>query len=114
YQASFAGVGQPILISALAQDADGDSLVYTSVQPLSAVNQPMVYKPISAGGGIIVNPNPKPPYTTTPPNVQYATFPPGLGNYSPVYPLPTFSVNWNQINPSTGIPFPVVQANPYF
>src|SRR5690606_1178721 len=110
YQASFAGVGQPILISALAQDADGDSLVYTSVTPLSAVNQPMVYKPVAGQGGIIINPNPRPPYTTTPPNVQYATLP----DFSQTFPIPSFSINWNEINPTTGYPYPVVQANPHF
>jgi hypothetical protein len=111
YPVSFVNLQQVIHISALAQDPDGDSLVYTSVFPLKSANQPYPYVPSGYGSGALINPNPLPPFNTLPAgtpgaNPQVAVFPPAPGNYSPSWPLPSIHVNWTPgVSPVTVQPF---------
>src|SRR5688572_682446 len=104
----FVNYGDIYNLSMAALDPDGDSLVYSLVAPLSAANTQVTTKPypnVSQGGGFIINPNPKPPYSN-PFNPQYAQLNGGLPTtYSPQFPMPSIMVNWNAA-PTISVPDP--------
>ncbi|MBK0403984.1 T9SS type A sorting domain-containing protein [Adhaeribacter sp. BT258] len=107
FNAPPAGYNQKILVSALAQDADGDSLVYSSVAPLTSANQPLTYGPLPGNGaGHFINPNPQPPFDTIN-NPQIAVMPALGTNYSPSFPLFSIIVDWV-------VGQQVVNAQPFF
>jgi hypothetical protein len=117
FNAPAAAFNQQILVSGLAQDADGDSLVYSSVAPLEAANQPLTYGPTpGASGGYIVNPNPQPPFNNLPSgtpgsNPQIAIMPSTITNYSPTFPLYSLVINW-VVGQQTNFAQPYFELNP--
>ncbi|MFC5271865.1 T9SS type A sorting domain-containing protein [Adhaeribacter terreus] len=91
---------QDHVLSMAAQDPDGDSLVYTLVTPLEGPNQSVIYDTIGGGpNGIIINPNPLPPFNTIPAgnpnsNPQIAINAIVMINFSATYPMFSYHVNW--------------------
>lgn len=97
----------PIIYSMNASEQDGDSLVYSLEAPWDASNSPIPTKPYQGGGGIsipglppgvIINPNPKAPYSINPfvPQFAYiASGGPTPTNYTPTMPMPSLNINWS-------------------
>lgn len=113
----FVCVGEDYNLSLSAGEADGDSLSYRLVAPMSAANTNVTYKPIQGiTGGLLQNPNPPAPYCNncTPPNPQIAQIPGVTGNYTPTYPMPSYVIDWNKINPATGVPYQFVTGQSLF
>lgn len=86
----------PVAISCAGYEADGDSLSYRLVAPMSAANTNVTYKPIQGvSGGSVINPNPNPPYHPVS-NPQVGLIPAISGNYSPLFPILSCNFNWNE------------------
>jgi hypothetical protein len=98
---------QPIVLNVGAYDPDGDSLSYRMVAPLTERNQPVNNYLNFPAGNVFVNPNPKPPFTATSPNQQFAILNPNVNSLSPHFPLMSYYANWD----TTQV---IVSATPYF
>lgn len=107
-------------LSVAAYDMDGDSLSYESVAPFDDNFQPRTnYNPTPwPAAQIFANPNPPAPYCNVcpngVPNPQFGVNVTIPAIYSPAFPLPSISANWNAVNPATGIPFQIVSAYKVF
>jgi hypothetical protein len=117
---NFVGVAQKNSLQTAVHETECDSLSYELVPVLSAANTPCSYVPITSvisPGTYFPNPNPHVPYCNScnPANNQVGYFAgtPGT-NFSSVFPLPSFTANWNAINPATGIPYQIVPVHQYF
>ena len=118
-QLMYVNLGTDYKFSMAAKDPDGDSLVYSLVAPLQNANSPVTYKTWSTGPGLppnfIINPNPRPPFST-PFNPQIAQIQGSF--YSATAPVFSIRIDWN--GPPT-VPYPAAPnngmiwaANPYF
>lgn len=104
-------------LSVAATDPEGDSLVYSLVAPLAFANTPVAYGNIFSQSqqipglppNVLVNPNPRPPYSMVPYQPQFALFQNFPGTFSPDFPVFSIKINWNE--PPT-IPFPAAPVQP--
>ncbi len=85
----FVNYNQPISISVNAMEADGDSLVYSLVNPLKAYNDPIPFSTYPAS--VIFNSD----------STKMAATP--AGTYSSSYPVFSYDANWNQPMPLTAV-----------
>jgi hypothetical protein len=96
-----------------AADADCDSLSYELAPVLTTGGLSVSYSPVPGSGGLIVNPNPLPPYNTVT-NPQFAVVQVSSSNFTPNWPMLSYTLNWNQTTPPNTIPDKIVTAKPYF
>ncbi len=89
----FVNRSQPIQISAYAVELDGDSLVYSIQNPLSAQTAPVAYGTYASS--IVFNSD----------TTKFATLP--AGSFSNSFPIVSYSIDWSQ--PSPIIPVPKFQ-----
>ncbi|HSI89740.1 MAG TPA: T9SS type A sorting domain-containing protein [Adhaeribacter sp.] len=90
----FLNQNQPTMLSSLALDPDGDSLVYSLQAVLSDANNPVQYAAFNPQNGLIFNPS----------NAsQYATVAPADQQYSGTFPMPSYFVDWTQPSPRTAV-----------
>ncbi|HSI89496.1 MAG TPA: T9SS type A sorting domain-containing protein, partial [Adhaeribacter sp.] len=78
------------VLSSLASDPDGDSLVYSLQAPTDQNGSPMVFATFSPTRTYLINPQD---------SSQIAFFKTGSQQLSPTFPMPSYVVNWAQPAP---------------